>query len=436
MLSIGIIIPSVHYWSDPGRITPIHELYLATLVESKGDVAIEIIDLRGVRSDQQIYHIPKRDLYLYWVMKAGDYNNVRDITKQLRFFYPTSKHVAGGTHIDNSEIESPESFECFDSVIIGPSEDVIESILQDCKNKSLNKMYKSDYQNVPYENYPFMRRHFLPETAIVNHLLFEKYGSKIRSTCVLFSRGCCFRCKYCTYNVPKFVQMRTSESIKEEIKYLKDEYKIEAINLKDEICIPISDEKATSFLKALEDSNIMWRGQTCVTGLTEAKIALAKKSGCVELALGIESASQQVLDIIGKKITLEQVKNAIKLCKKYDIKVKMCLIFGLPGEPKDILEITKSFVNETKPDWVSLSGFDPILGSEIYTNYKSYGIKDIDKNWDKHAHLLYRFSDKEEVGVPFEYEKINQWGETFSREEIIENIRQMQHYLRERNMLY
>lgn len=436
MFSVGIVIPSWHYWANPCRIQPLYELYFSTIIDfrlSRKEVEVSIIDLRGIHLDQQIYHIPECDLYLYWIAKTADYGRIQKIVRQLKLTYPKAKHAAGGTHID---IFPEESSQDFDAVVMGPGEESFINIINDCRRGLLNKIYKSDYKNVHYNDYPYIRRHYLPAPAIVNNLLFEKYGENILSTCVLFSRGCSFRCKFCVYNVPSSIQIRSPKLIKEEIKYLKDEYKVQAINLKDEICIPVSRSIAIPFLEAIKNSEIMWRGQTTVVGITEEKIALAKKSGCIELAVGVESVSQQVLDIIDKKITIEHVKNFITLCKKYDIKAKMCLIFGLPGEPQNIVEMTRVFIEENKPDYLSLSGLAPLPGSDIYNNYRYYGIRCIDTNWDKYAHLLYRFSDYEEVGLPFEYEKSNKWGKTFFREEIIENIRQIQRYCREHNMAY
>ena len=86
----------------------------------------------------------------------------------------------------------------------------------------------------------------------------------------------------------------------------------------------------------------------------------------------------------------------------------MCLIFGL-GEPRNIVEKTIKFIDEHKPDYVSLSGFCPFPGSPIYNSPEKFGIKKIDKNWDNHAHLLYRFSNEEIVGIPFEYEENAEW---------------------------
>ena len=76
---------------------------------------------------------------------------------------------------------------------------------------------------------------------------------------------------------------------------------------------------------------------------------------------------------------------------KLDIKVKLCLILGLPGEKEDILEKTIKFLEKTTPDYVSVSGFLPVPGSPIAKDPKKYGIKSIDKNWSKYGHLLIGF---------------------------------------------
>ena len=100
------------------------------------------------------------------------------------------------------------------------------------------------------------------------------------------------------------------------------------------------------------------------------------------------------------------IENFIENIKKVGIKIKICLIFGLPGEPKDIVNKTVKFIEKYKPDYISLSGFCPMPGSPIYKDPQKYDIEFIDKNWDKHAHLLYRFSDNEHVGLPFKTRKI------------------------------
>lgn len=65
--------------------------------------------------------------------------------------------------------------------MVGPGEESFINIINDCLSGSLKKTYKSDWRLVKYDDYPFARRHYLSETAIVNTALFEKYGG-VRGT--------------------------------------------------------------------------------------------------------------------------------------------------------------------------------------------------------------------------------------------------------------
>ena len=143
------------------------------------------------------------------------------------------------------------------------------------------------------------------------------------------------------------------------------------------------------------------------------------------------------MKIINKSWQSEfSIKEFIDNSKKLNIKVKICFILGLPGEPRNIVEKTINFLKDTEPDYASVSGFLPVPGSPIFQNYRNFGIKKIDKDWNKYSHLLYRFSDEEETGLPFEYEKIAPWGETFTRDEIKKNIIELQKWLEGRGMIY
>ena len=73
---------------------------------------------------------------------------------------------------------------------------------------------------------------------------------------------------------------------------------------------------------------------------------------------------------------------------------------------------------------------------EVLAVSKEFGIKSIDPDLSKHAHLLFRFGDKEEIGLPFEFQDQTPWGPSLTREDISNNIRSLQRYLGERNMVY
>ena len=174
----------------------------------------------------------------------------------------------------------------------------------------------------------------------------------------------------------------------EEINYLKNEYKVEAILLKDEIAI--NPKRAFERqIAALGDPNIVAYQTTSIATLEQ--LSKAKETGCLELSVGVETIDEGVMRIINKQWQNQKsIKSFIDNAKKVGIKIKVCLIFGLPGEPRDIVEKTIKFLEETQPDYVSLSGFCPLPGSPIFKDPKKYSIKQINNDY-KHAHLLQIF---------------------------------------------
>jgi hypothetical protein len=105
----------------------------------------------------------------------------------------------------------------------------------------------------------------------------------------------------------------------------------------------------------------------------------------------------------------------------------------LPGEPENIVLKTKKFITEMQPDIVLMSTLQPYPGSDIYNHPEKYGIRWIDRDFSKYNHLRCRFADskdKIEDAVPFEYEK----GKGFTRKRIMENLIELQEFLRERGL--
>lgn len=433
-MKITFIIPSWHYFFNPFKLQPYWEMYYATILESQFSGAeITIYDLRNTNKknfDEEVQKIPEADFYLYWIMKSGDAIELYSVSKSLKVKFPKSKHIAGGTHIDMLPNESEL---VFDKIVIGPGE---KSFMNAINDKNLdNKRYLSDYKDYPFKDTPFPKRDFLPEKSVINNQMFEKYGSP-KATMVYFSRGCFYRCSYCVYNVPNSLQVKSKERMLEEINYLKEIYGVEAILLKDEIAINPKKELFQNQMDAIGQSNIIWRGQTTSIATLD-QLKLAKDTGCVELSVGVETIDEGVMKIINKQWQNQStIRTFVENARKAGIKIKVCLIFGLPGEPRDIVEKTIKFLDSIHPDYVSLSGFCPLPGSPIYKNPELYSIKKIDNDWSKHAHLLYRFSDEEEVGIPFEYKENASWGKAFSRKEIRDNIIRTQRWLEDKKMTY
>jgi radical SAM superfamily enzyme YgiQ (UPF0313 family) len=433
-MRIQIIIPSWHHLADPFLHQPYWEMYLATNLQKKYNTfKISIIDLRKKELSYKT-DIDESEIFIFWIFKSADAIECFEIAKHIKKKYPKSYILAGGTHV---EVHPQDSINYFDCIVSGPGEIGFSKVIDEIKTSGIkDKHYKIDWLKYPFSEFDYAKREWLPEQDIFNYKLFSEYG-RYKSTMTYFSRGCIFKCGFCTLNVPRALQTRSPVLVKNEIEYLKKNYGLEALLLKDEVAIHPNIKISNPIIDAIGGTNIIWRGQT-TTQVTLDQLKLAKESGCKELAVGIETVDSFVMKTINKswqdeKKIIEFINNA----KKADIKIKMCLIFGLPGEPENILEKTIEFIEKNQIDYVNVSGFCPLPGSPIYNDYKNYGIEYVDRDWSKHGHLVYRFSEDEDVGLPFEYSKKNKkFKNQFSRDQIVNNIKYLQKWLKDKNKSY
>lgn len=438
MLKIGFIFPSSDYLHDPFRGDPHTHFQILTVLESHfgNKVELLLIDLRGIKKEFAIYHIPECDIYLHSVYTL-DYNEQVSIVKNIRECYPKAKHIAGGPH---ATVFQDECLKLFDSLILGDGEEsIIKAINDIMDNDGLKKIYLQD-SPIDINAYPFPRRKYLPESTIARpglvSLRRKKGYEKLLSTTVIFSRGCYSKCAFCympqleKYNLGVRFRYRLPELIEEEIEYLKREYSIKAISLLDEIGIPPNSKKAIPYLEAIGRTDIVWKGQCRSDNTNPETVKLAKDAGCVIMCLGIESVCQRSLDIINKKISMEQTKKAIYLLKKNDIEVRLYMILGLPAEPDDIVEKTWSFIKETDPDLVYLCLLTVRPGTDMYDNPQKYGFKYVNTDWDNTMHLFSRYKD-EMPTLTFEYCEHTPWGRGHSSDEIIKNYLELQRRIRE-----
>lgn len=438
MPKVGFIFPSSDYLFDPFRGDPFTHFHLLTILEDAFGTGVELalIDLRGIKQEVALYHIPECDLYLHSIYTL-DYEEQAAIVQTLREHYPKAVHVAGGPH---ANIFPEESLTIFDALILGEGEETIVEAIRDFMGSRLQRVYRHS-RPVDINRYPHWRRHFLPPTATARKRILtlkRRPGfDEIIGTTAMFSRGCPYQCNFCAIREMREelpgIRFRSPALIEEEIEYLKRAYKIKGLALTDEIVFPLKKGDAVRHLEAIGKTNIVWRGQCRVDGVSAEIAALAVESGCVALGMGVESAHQKSLDIINKNINVERAKESIRILKTCGIEARIYLILGLPGEPENIVDLTWSFIRETEPDLVYLSLFTIRPGTEIFRHPEHFGIASIRTDWRKTMHLHGSRPD-ERPELTFTYETQTPWGKSISPNKIIDNYLELLRRLRETNL--
>lgn len=435
MLRIGFILPSSEYLFDPFRGDPHTHFQILTVLERAlgSGAELSLIDLRGIKKEFAIYHIPECDIYLHSVYTL-DYEEQVSTVKKLRERYPHAKHIAGGPH---AAVFRGECLKVFDALIVGDGEESVVRAVNDAVAAMPQKIYR---QPVPVDInlYPYPRRHYLPASAVARKgLLMLKDNREyddLLTTTVIFSRGCPYNCYFCAMpDLKKYspgIRFRLPDLIEEEIEYLKRDYKINGISLLDEIGFPLDQKKAVPHIEAIGRTGVKWKAQCRVDGITPDIAGLLGDAGCIIMCFGVESVCQKSLDLINKKINIARTKESIKLLKKNGIECRLYMILGLPGEPDDIVEQTWEFITETSPDLVYLCLLTVRPGTRMYEKPDEFGFKCLTTDWSKTMHLFGRYED-EKPTLTFEYAEHTPWGRSMSKEKIVANYLELQRRLKE-----
>ena len=112
-------------------------------------------------------------------------------------------------------------------------------------------------------------------------------------------------------------------------------------------------------------------------------LSLARKAGCWLVGFGIETGDQEVLNRINKKITIEQIENAVRLTKKAGLDTFGFFIFALAGETEESMKRTIALAKRLPLDIAKVDICVPYPGTPYYQELEAEGrIKSYD--WSKY----------------------------------------------------
>ena len=246
------------------------------------------------------------------------------------------------------------------------------------------------------ESLPFPARHLLDMSKYTS--LPNTYKKDPHTFQMVTSRGCPFTCTFC-FDAKGLFRQRGVENVMAEIRQLKDTYKIKEIAFWDDI-LTINKKWTYDFCLEMEKENIVWSCYTRLDLIDEPMLRAMKKAGCWNIFFGIESGTQELLDNITKKMTVEQMKNAVKLVKKVGIEIRGSFMLGLPGETPELARKTIQLAIEMNPDYAQFSITTPYPGTQLWDTYEKWGT--LDKNFkDYHGwspvFVPYGYKNREEL---------------------------------------
>jgi len=200
----------------------------------------------------------------------------------------------------------------------------------------------------------------------------SKYSNRIH---VHSSRGCFNSCTYCATFWKNHWRGRSAKNVVDEIEWLVKEKGLKYLYFSDDI-FTVDKQRAIDICKMLIDRkiDIGWVTETRVDSVSYEVLYWMKKAGCSILQFGVESGSPTILKNIKKNITLEQIRNAFKLCKEVGLKAQAFIMVGNQGETWETVRETERLLDEIKPDVLSVAIAGIFPNTELYRIAKEKGV--------------------------------------------------------------
>jgi anaerobic magnesium-protoporphyrin IX monomethyl ester cyclase len=204
------------------------------------------------------------------------------------------------------------------------------------------------------------------------------------------SNGCPYKCAFCNFTKDRQIFfIKTIDQTIDELKTLSKRGVRYVRFVDDNFRLGRND--LNQFCKKLikEDLQIRWMSFIRASSLKKVNIDLLRRSGCIEVQLGLESADPQILRNMNKKATPELYAEVVGKSLAAGINCSCCFLFGFPGETEESSLRTREFIKSIEhPQYdgiLTWSIFPFILAplAPIYENEsrKKYGLTGYMENW-------------------------------------------------------
>lgn len=210
---------------------------------------------------------------------------------------------------------------------------------------------------------PFPARHLF---ELERYPLFAPDGARMLT--VLTSRGCPYNCSYCFKGiVGRTYRQRSPENLIAELRLLIDTYGIRNFYFIDDL-FTLDVKRLNALMDRIleEGLDIRWQCLARVDRVTPELLKKMAAAGCREVHYGIESGNQEIINRIGKRITLEQVRRAVTWTAQAGIRSKGYFMLGLPGDTEETMEQTIQFAASLDLDDAMFSLTTPFPGTRLW----------------------------------------------------------------------
>ena len=291
-----------------------------------------------------------------------------ELIKKLKKDFPKAKIVVGGPHVSMKLTEILKEAPGVDVGFVSEAEQSLPEYLKsDCKPEKIRGVVYRKGRRLVYTPAELELN--------VDKLGWPKYEkwdlNKYSDVSLYTSRGCPFRCVFCTigkFNQNRF-RPRSSTSVVEEIKYWHDHGQRLFPVEDDNFCF--DDRRIYDLCDAIEAAK--FKGATFALGqgvrADKASRKLLKrmyKVGFKYATIAVEGGNNKVLRALRKGETIERIEKTIKDACDIGYEVRLLFVVGAKGETWEDVQDSLRVAEKYPVMYSRFNNLLPIPGTELY----------------------------------------------------------------------
>jgi anaerobic magnesium-protoporphyrin IX monomethyl ester cyclase len=381
MTDIVLIYPFFRPKKDNShfRFPPLGLGYIAAHLHRNG-ISVQLIDCTfQTQGDvvQQVNDLDPKVIGIQCILSAD--HHALKLAKMLN--KDDNILVAGGPY---PTIDPARFLSSFDIAVIGEGEETALEIVEKAKeNRDFRSIpgiaYIDDKSNgIRYtkSRQPQLNLDSLPNPmrSLYPNALYQKYNRSrfgYSMTSLIATRGCPFRCDYCSRAVSgNSYRERSKESVVNEIEEIMS-YGYDRIWIADDV-FTLRKQYVNDVCQEIikRKTKCEWECLSRVDTLDYEIAKIMKAAGCRRVFFGIESGNNDILRKMKKSVTVEKSAMAVSSAKRAGLETGGFFILGYPGETDETILQTLKLSSSLPLDYISFSFPYPFPGTGLYEKVK------------------------------------------------------------------
>jgi radical SAM superfamily enzyme YgiQ (UPF0313 family) len=320
------------------------------------------------------------DLYGFSCMTANR-RGVAMTAELFRRYHPESHITVGGPHVTALPLQTLARCKAIDTVVTGEGEQTFLQMLEQLEDAR------------PVEDLPGLAWrssagcHLRPPGAFIGNLDdLVPPANYFRLRTLLTSRGCPMSCTYCCSNLMWGRRLRSHS-----VEYVLDMIETAVcrqgqriIAIKDDT-FTVQPQRVLAICRGIRSRGLdfMWSCETRADCVDERTLTAMRAAGCMRISLGVESASEKILQNVRKHITPRQVLQATMAAKKVGLQVRYYMMAGNRGETWETFQQSLEFIAAAKPNQFVFSQLHLYPGTDEFGLFERSGAVSNDLFFDR-----------------------------------------------------